>query len=53
MKNFIFVVSRGFLDPFVTLTRIANMVCVRIQVHPGLPSATGQGERVKKQLLTS
>lgn len=35
------------------VTRVANAVCVRVQVHPGLPSATGQGERVKKQLLTS
>lgn len=49
----IFVILRDFLDPSITLTRVANMVCVRIQVHPGLPSATGQGERVKKQLLTS
>ncbi|KAL0100923.1 hypothetical protein PUN28_019362 [Cardiocondyla obscurior] len=33
-----------------------NARCERgmcVQVHPGLPSATGQGERVKKQLLTS
>ena len=26
--------SRGFLDSSVTLTRVANVVCVRIQVHP-------------------
>lgn len=45
--------GRFFLDLLYNFNAYCEYGMSSIQVHPGRPSATGQGERVKKQLLTS